>query len=280
MKAIEIKRMNKSFQDTKVLKQINLEVDQGEIFGLLGPSGAGKTTLIKVLCGQLNYEGTAQVFGMECKHHQKDILKQIGISMDQDGFYQRLSVWDNLCLLASLHQINKERIIEVLKRVLLYEHRKTTVEKLSKGMKQRLSFAAAILHQPKLLFLDEPTTGLDPNTVKEIHDLIQEIHASGTTIFLTTHDMEEATKLCDHVGLLHEGHMIAYGTIPQLCTHHQLYDTIAIHTKTKGLITLKNAPESSQRIASLIDAQEVVSIHSMEVDLRTFFMEMTKREEL
>lgn len=279
MNAIEVKQLSKSFQDHLVLENIDLIVEQKEIFGLLGPSGAGKTTLIKALCSQLQYVGSAHVFGMEARDHQGDILKLIGMSLDQDGFYHRLSVWDNLCFFAKLHEVSKERVMEVLKRVLLYEHRKTTVEKLSNGMKQRLSFAAAILHQPKLLFLDEPTNGLDPNTMNEIHDLIKELHASGTTIFLTTHNMEEATKLCDHVALLHEGNIIAYGTIPSLCATHQLYDHICVHTLRHGVIELKNEPASAQFLGELMKTKDIISIHSMEPDLRQVFMEMTKRKE-
>lgn len=279
MNAIEVKQLSKSFQDHLVLENIDLIVEQKEIFGLLGPSGAGKTTLIKALCSQLQYVGSAHVFGMEARDHQGDILKLIGMSLDQDGFYHRLSVWENLCFFAKLHEVSKERVMEVLKRVLLYEHRKTTVEKLSNGMKQRLSFAAAILHQPKLLFLDEPTNGLDPNTMNEIHDLIKELHASGTTIFLTTHNMEEATKLCDHVALLHEGNIIAYGTIPSLCATHQLYDHIRVHTLCHGVIELKNEPASAQFLGELMKTKDIISIHSMEPDLRQVFMEMTKRKE-
>ncbi|MDF2952042.1 MAG: transporter ATP-binding protein [Anaerocolumna sp.] len=230
MAIIEVNHVEKSFLNHEVLKDISFRVEEGEIFGLLGPSGAGKTTLIKILIGQLHADrGTTCIFGAEYKSKNnnknesknnsknekaiQNVNSKIGVVLDNCGLYERLSCWDNLIIFAKIHGNSHKEILEVLSRVGLTEAAGTPAGKLSKGMKQRLILARSLMHKPKLLFLDEPTSGLDPGTAAQIHQLLYELREKGTTIFLTTHNMDEATKLCNNVALLNEGIIVEYGVM-------------------------------------------------------------------
>lgn len=200
---IQMKQISKTFGKKTALKDISIEVKTGEILGFLGPSGAGKTTTIKILTGQLlQTSGEATLLNQDTTKMNESIYSQIGLVTDNSGLYERMSVYDNLAFFAKLLDVDKKRIDDLLERVGLSEDKKKITSKLSKGMKQRLVLVRAILHQPKILFLDEPTSGLDPSTALDIHKLLLELKAAGTAIFLTTHNMEEATKLCDNVALL------------------------------------------------------------------------------
>ena len=211
-KAISIKELSHSFGKKTVLSGISFEVEKGEVFGLLGPSGAGKTTLINILTGQLRATGGCTlILGTASQDMTGEHYKQIGIMMDHFGLYERMSCYDNLRFYQMLDGNGKDGIEEMLRGVGLSEAKKTPVMNLSKGMTNRLAFARAILRSPKILFLDEPTSGLDPTTVEAIHKMILEEKQKGTTIFLTTHNMHEAEKLCDNIALLNEGKIVEYG---------------------------------------------------------------------
>ena len=215
---ISIDHLSKKYDKDFVLKDVNAVLRKGEILGFLGPSGAGKTTTIKILTGQLlPTSGTAEVLGIDCRKIDERIYEQIGIVTDSSGVYERMTVFDNLKYFARILNVPLENIDPLLKRIGLYEHRKKPASKLSKGQTQRLILARALLHKPKVLFLDEPTSGLDPSTALEIHRILKELRDEGMAIFLTTHNMEEATKLCDHVALLNEGVIVEYGTPEEIC---------------------------------------------------------------
>ena len=217
-KCIVMNCVSKSFGEKRVLDQISFSVSEREIFGLLGPSGAGKTTMIKILTGQISVsDGVAYVWGIDTSHITDDIYSKIGMVLDDQGLYERLSCYYNLKIFAEIYDIDKDNIERVLSQVGLINSIKKPVSQLSKGMKQRLVLARAIMHNPHLLFLDEPTSGLDPATALEIHQLIFELRDRGTTVFLTTHNMAEATKLCDNVVLLNEGKIVEYGAPDEIC---------------------------------------------------------------
>ncbi len=277
MNSIQINEVSKSFGAKEVLKKISLTVPSGEIFGLLGPSGAGKTTLIKILTGQLSYSGSAELFHKSCDKLDRSIYSEIGMMLDSSGVYERLSCYDNLLLFARIHGVDKAAIRNVLDRVGLKNY-KTAAAKLSKGMKQRLTLARAVLHHPKLLFLDEPTSGLDPATANEIHKLLLELKAEGTTIFLTTHNMVEAHKLCDHIALLNEGEIVEYGIPDELCRKYNKDNVITILGRDGKTVTLTNSPEAAEQIASFFKQGTVEAIHSSEPNLETVFMKLTGRE--
>ncbi len=275
---IEINHVTKRFGTHEVLSDVSCTIRKGEIFGLLGPSGAGKTTLIKVLTGQMkSYLGDAFVLGKSADALTDKEYEQIGMVLDDSGLYERLSSYDNLLLFVRLHAVPIERIHEVAEYVQLQDALKTPAGKLSKGMKQRLVLARAILHQPALLFLDEPTSGLDPVTTAKIHELIFELRENGATVFLTTHDMEEATKLCDHIALLNEGTIIEYGSPSEICRKHNKENQIFILKKDGSEVTLPNSSESAEKIAEYFDGNCVLSIHSSEPTLETVFITLTGR---
>lgn len=278
MNSIVTNHVSKSFGEKVVLKDISLVIPEGEIFGLLGPSGAGKTTLIKILTGQIKpVKGTAKLFECEANSLERNVYKQIGMVLDNSGLYERLSCYDNLILYAKIHHVMKSRINEVLSRVGLLEDKKKAANKLSKGMRQRLVLARAILHSPKILFLDEPTSGLDPVTTKNIHELLFELQSEGTTIFLTTHNMEEATKLCGNIALLNDGEIVEYGAPDEICRKYNTLNKVSILCKDGNLVTLPNSKESTSQIAKYFESDNVEAIHSSEPNLETVFIELTGR---
>lgn len=277
MNSIYMKEIYKSFGSKEVLKNISLTVSSGEIFGLLGPSGAGKTTIIKLLTGQLSYTGTAEIMNKSCKQLDRNIYSEIGMVMDNSGLYERLSCFDNMVLFAKFNHIKKDQVINILNRVGLSDL-KTPAGRLSKGMKQRLVLARSLLHQPKILFLDEPTSGLDPATANEIHKLLLELKKEGTTIFLTTHNMAEAHKLCDHIALLNEGSIVEYGLPDEICRKYNKDNIISILSRDGQTITIINNPENANLIADYFVNDKVAAIHSSEPNLETVFMTLTGRE--
>lgn len=268
----------KRFGEKNVLDGINLKIREGEIFGLLGPSGAGKTTLIRILTGQLEQSG-GEAFLLEENTRKLSgaVREQTGMMLDEAGLYERLSCYDNLVLFAGIYRLPKSRIGEVLKEVGLTEARKRGVKALSKGMRQRLVLARALLHRPKVLFLDEPSSGLDPSTAKEIHGLILKQRERGVTVFLTTHNMEEASKLCDNVALLDGGRIVEYGEPKAICRRYNHQDRVKVLLRDGETIVLPNDSSSAERISSFFQKGSVESIHSTEPDLETVFLELTGR---
>ncbi len=274
---IHTDQLSKSFGDKKVLNSISLSVVKGEIFGLLGPSGAGKTTLIKILTGQSSFNGHAEIMATSCRMLDRSIYEYVGMQLDNCGIYDRLSCFDNMLLFAKIHGIDKQKTREALEYVGLGRG-KDIAGKISKGMAQRLVLARAILHAPKILFLDEPTSGLDPATTRKIHDLLLDLKKRGITIFLTTHNMEEAHKLCDHIALLNEGDIVEYGVPEELCRKYNRDNQITVLYRDGTVYTLMNEPGSAAAIADLFASGQVESIHSSEPNLESVFIKLTGRE--
>lgn len=279
MKAICIDHIHKSFLQKQVLNDICIDIEMGEIFGLLGPSGAGKTTLIHIITGQLEADsGRAYILDKESWKLSKEDYTHIGLVLDKDGLYHRLSCYDNLQLYASIYRLDKQKIDTVLKQVHLYEDKKKIVNDLSKGMKQRLVLARAIMHEPKILFLDEPTSGLDPATTLKIHDLLLALRDKGTAIFLTTHNMEEAAKLCNRVALLNEGKIIECDAPDTICKKHNHLNKVTITTKDHQKYILNNDRHSAKQIYQLFELENIQSIHSSEPTLGNVFIGLTGKE--
>jgi len=269
----------KSFAERQVLSGIDMDIKPGKIFGLLGPSGAGKTTLIKIITGQLGFDsGVIEVFGKSVSELTGEDKKKIGIMMDDHGVYDRLSCMDNLKIFADIYGVSYSEIPNALKEVGLEDAAKKPAMKLSKGMRARLQLARVFMVRPKILFLDEPTSGLDPMTMKYIHKLILDRRKAGCTVFLTTHNMEEAAVLCDEVALLNEGKIVDRGAPSDICRRYNHQKRINIHLRSGKDISFPHGAESAEKISVLIEKGEVETIHSSEPTLETVFIELTGRK--
>jgi ABC-2 type transport system ATP-binding protein len=228
---IYMKDVRKSFGDKLVLTDMSFEAKGGEIFGLLGPSGAGKTTSINILTGLVDADSGKHGIGAD--------ISQTGLMLEEDALYKQLTCAENLNIFADIYGLPRSRSQEVLASVGLGEDGKTKVNDLSKGMTKRLALARAIMHDPKVLFLDEPTANLDPNTARGIHKLMENLRDQGSTILLTTHNMEEAVKLCDNVALLFEGKIVESGPPKEICIRHnaikKAYDLESVFVELTGV---------------------------------------------
>ena len=267
---IVVKNVTKKFGQKVALEEISFEVKKGEIFGFLGPSGSGKTTMIKILTGQLNADsGQTELLGKVSEKLTPADLEQIGLVSDTSGFYEKLSLYKNLQAYAKIYGKPNSRVDEVLKQVDLYDSKNLAAEKLSTGMKQRMFLARALINKPQVLFLDEPTSGLDPTTSKKIHELLLDLKEAGTTIFLTTHDMNEATLLCDRLSLLNRGHLIEYGTPSSIIQkyNHEKKVQLTFVDETQTEITFEELGQT--------DLAQVVAIHSCEPTLEEIFIQLT-----
>ena len=223
--AIEVQNLRRDYNGLRALDGISFCVERGEIFGFLGPNGAGKTTTIKILTGQLRpTAGKAWVNGFDVVEERQQLKPQIGVVFETQNIYERLSGRDNLAFFARLYGVNSGRVDEVLVQVGLENRAKERMKKYSNGMKQRLLIARALLHKPKVLFLDEPTRGLDPKVAREIRAFVAGLARQGVTVFLTTHYMEEADQLCDRVAILDRGRIVVLDTPERLKAEFRLGD--------------------------------------------------------
>ncbi len=258
MKRIVVNHLSKCFGKKEALKDISFTISEGEIFGFLGPSGSGKTTTINILTGQLAASsGEVTVFGKKPQELKTSDFEKIGIVSDNSGSYEKISLYKNILAYSKLYNLDKSRVDELLKLLGLYDDRKKPVEKLSTGMKQRMLLARALLNKPQVLFLDEPTSGLDPATSRVIHDLLLALRDAGTSIFLTTHDMHEATLLCDQLALLDKGLLVEQGSPSELIAKYN-------HRK-KVRLTYEDGSHQELDFSELTkrgDAQGIEMIHS------------------
>lgn len=267
---IKVERVIKRFGDNIALNQISFSINEGEIFGFLGPSGSGKTTMINILTGQLQANsGKTELLGKDSQKLLPSDFEELGLVGDTSGYYEKLSLYNNLLLFARLYGVSKSRIEEILKQVGLYDSKDTPAEKLSTGMRQRMLLARALINYPKVLFLDEPTSGLDPTTSKKIHKLLQELKERGTTIFLTTHDMNEATLLCDNLALLNKGELIEQGSPGEIIQKY--------NTEKKVAVTYSDSTKKVVRFEDLQqeDYKKIMTIHSCEPTLEDIFIKLT-----
>jgi ABC-2 type transport system ATP-binding protein len=220
-RAIEVEGLTRDYDGLRAVDEVSFSVLPGEVFGYLGPNGAGKTTTIRMLTGQLRpAAGSARVAGCDVVTERDELKPRIGVVFEQQNLYERLSARDNLAFVARLYGVGGSRVDAVLEQVGLVERAREKVSKYSNGMKQRLLIARALLHEPQVLFLDEPTRGLDPNVARDIRAFVAERASQGVTVFLTTHYMEEADQLSDRVAIIDQGKIVAMGTPSALKKDH------------------------------------------------------------
>lgn len=268
---IKADNLCKSFGSFKAISSLTFEVNKGEILGFLGPSGSGKTTTINILTGQLTPDqGQSSILGKSSTNLNEEDLTNIGLITENSGYYEKLSLYDNLLFFAKFYDVPQGDLDDLMKRVGLYDRRKTLAEKLSTGMKQRMLLVRAIINKPQVLFLDEPTSGLDPSTSQSIHELIKELQVEGTTIFLTTHDMHEATILCDKIVLLNKGQIVEAGTPSNLIQKY--------NTAKRVKITYQSGEEnylSFSELGQVSQIDDILTIHSCEPTLEDVFIQLT-----
>jgi len=221
MITIEVQNLTRIYKETRAVDQISFSIEPAEVFGFLGPNGAGKSTTIKMLTGQLRpTSGRAWVMGFDVVAERQQLKPQIGVVFEHQNLYGRDTARGNLRFYARLYGVKRSRVEEVLASVGLKDRAGDKVNQLSNGLKQRLLIGRALLHQPKVLFLDEPTRGLDPNVARDIRAIIADLAQQGVAIFLTTHYMEEADQLSDRVAILDRGRIVALDTPLRLKTAH------------------------------------------------------------
>jgi ABC-2 type transport system ATP-binding protein len=278
--AISAKDLTYRYGDLTAVDEISFSVDSGEIMGFLGPNGAGKTTTVKMLTGQSRpMGGSVNLLGVDVAKHPKKVQEKIGVCFERTNLYEQMSAVENLELFARLFGVNGFDPFALLARVGLSGREKDRVERYSKGMKQRLMVARALVNKPSILFLDEPTEGLDPVSAETIRTIIQEERQRGATVFLTTHDMLEADRLSDRVGFIHEGKIVALDTPHNL---KQAYGKRALRAqvaKQDGRLEEReiplDTPETSAKVGDLFSNEQVVTVHSEEASLEDIFIRIT-----
>jgi ABC-2 type transport system ATP-binding protein len=278
IEAIDLRR---SFKNNEAVKGISFSVRRGEIFGLLGPNGAGKTTTIRMLTGQIEPSGGhATVAGCDVVREHQQLKERIGVVSEEQNLYERLSARNNLRFNCWLYNLPESRVDEVLDLVRLRDRAKDPVRTFSNGMKQRLLIARALLHKPPVLFLDEPSRGLDPIAGREVRSAIEQLSREGMTILLTTHVLEEADQLCQHVAFINQGRIVASDTPRNLKLAHgqrSLLVTVGDRRDSNLLSEFTLSMDSSEDQAKLLQLMalgKVQAIHSQEATLEEVFVEI------
>lgn len=280
--SIIVDNIKYNYGDIQAVKGITFTVKEGEIFGFLGPNGAGKSTTIKMLTGQLDpKKGKITVLGLDITKKSGKVQAQIGICFERTNLYEQMSAIENLKLFADLYGVKKFDVDELLVTVDLKGRGKDRVSSFSKGMKQRLMVARSLINKPKILFLDEPTEGLDPTSADNIRNVILKERQRGATVFLTTHDMLEADKLSDRVAFIDDGEIIALDTPYNLKQKYGKRSIKAQITTEIGEIEereiLMDKENTAGEVQVLFDKEKVVTIHSKEASLEDIFIQITGR---
>ncbi len=281
-KSIKVEDLTYRYGNLLAVDHINFEVGAGEILGFLGPNGAGKTTTVKMLTGQLRpQEGRAVLLGHDVVKESEKVKSQIGVCFEETNLYEPMNALDNLVLFAELFGVRDFNGYALLKRVGLAGREKDKVAGYSKGMKQRLMVARSLVNSPQIIFMDEPTAGLDPVSSEAIGNIILEERDRGATIFLTTHDMWEADKLCDRVAFMDQGKIAALDTPRNLKQQYGKRSFVAeVVTAGGGLEKREigmDLADTAHAVEELFKREKVVTIHSEEATLEDIFIQVTGR---
>jgi ABC-2 type transport system ATP-binding protein len=278
---IIVENLSRMYGKREAVTGISFQVDRGEIFGLLGPNGAGKTTTIRMLSGQIDPSGgRALVAGYDVVKQRQQLKRSIGVVFEDQNLYERLTAHQNLAFSCWLYGLSEKRIDEVLSLVGLRDRAKDPISKFSNGMRQRIMIARALLHHPQVLFLDEPSRGLDPISAREIRETIVQLSREGMTILLTTHLMDEADQLCQRVAFLVGGKIVANDTPRNLKVRHGRRTLRVLLSQKDGTVKLVekrlslDAVEDQARLTQWMREGLVSAIHSDEATLEEVFIEV------
>lgn len=260
---------------------VSFDVAEGEIFGFLGPSGAGKSTTQKILVGLLEGEtGSVEVFGRERRSHGSEFYEQVGVCFEVPNLFLKLTALENLRAFGALYRGPLADAVELLERVGLRAEADVRVAEFSKGMRTRLGFVRALLHRPKLLFLDEPTASLDPVNAEIVRELVREERARGATVFLTTHDMFAADQLCDRVAFMVDGGLRCIGAPRALKLEHGRRE-VRVEWREEGGLRSRSFPldglGACQEFLALLREQKIETLHTQETTLERVFIDVTGR---
>jgi ABC-2 type transport system ATP-binding protein len=276
--SIEVECLVKHYGDVRAVDDISFTAGEGEILGFLGHNGAGKTTTIRMLTGRARpTSGHARVCGHDVVHDRERMKPLINLVFEDQNLYPRLSGAENLQLFAELYGVPKRRVGELLEAVGLTDVAKRKVKTYSSGMKQRLLVARALVNSPRVLFLDEPTRGLDPTSAREIRAMVREQAEHGTTVFLTTHYMEEADELCDRVAFLAAGRIVALDSPRELKLRYGHRTAIVLLDSREEARLRLDDPEDAARLQGWMADGRVLTVHSEEGTLEDVFVNLSGR---
>ena len=275
---IQVRDLVKTYGDVHAVNGISFDVMPGEVFGFLGHNGAGKTTTIRMLTGRTRPTGgSATIAGHDIVRDRDAIKPIINLVFEDPNLYERFTATQNLEIFADLYGVPRKRAVELLELVRLTDAAKRKVKTYSSGMKQRLLIARSLINSPKVLFLDEPTRGLDPTSARELRDLIRQLSGQGTTVFLTTHYMEEADELSDRVAFLSAGNIVALDTPRELKLRYgSRTATVLLRNREERTIALDDA-QDAERLARWMRDDEVLTMHSQEGTLEDVFIALAGR---
>lgn len=268
--------------ETAAIRGLDFDVESGEVFGFLGPSGAGKTTTQKVLIGLLDdYAGEVRVLNQEISQWGRDLYERIGVSAETPNHYSKLTGRENLELFASLYGGAVRDPLELFERVGMADAIDRRVSTYSKGMQVRLNFIRALIHDPELVFLDEPTAGIDPATARSVRTIIENLETEGTTVFLTTHDMTVADQLCDRVAFIVNGRLAAVD-VPRTLKLDYGNSAVDVEYRIDGTLTTRTFPlatlADNETFHDLLQSGSVETIHTEEATLEDVFVAVTGAE--
>jgi len=283
MPMIEAVELRRRFNGREAVNGISFSVERGEVFGFLGPNGAGKSTTINMLTGLLlPTGGSARVAGYDCATQSEKLQELIGVVFEQQNLYERMSGRDNLLFFAQLYGAPEKRVDELLEMVGLKDRGKDKIKAYSNGMRQRLVIARSLVNQPQVLFLDEPTRGLDPGAARDIRQVVTDLGKSGTTLFLTTHYMDEADQLCQRVGFINDGLIVALDTPRNLKIAHGQRKAVVVLRSENGsageTVSLGlDSPADAARLSDYMSQGKVLTVHSEEATLEDIFIKLAGR---
>ena len=273
---LSVNSLTKSFGKRQAVDNLSFEIKEGEIFGFLGPNGAGKSTAIKSMLSLIKpNSGDIKIFGKSVSKYHNSALHGVGALVERPDFYEYLSAYQNLSLLATMDKAPKNRITEVLEIVGLADRSEDKVKEYSQGMKQRLGIAQALLSDPKLLVLDEPTNGLDPRGMKEVRDLIRKLSKEGITILLSSHLLHEVEQVCTTMAIINLGKLIKIGSVQELLNES---DTCITEVKAEPVLKAKKIIESLDFVSNVVEIDGIIKVRIANKDLKKLTRELVNAD--